>query len=451
MPAERQADRRPRIAIVSTYDELCGIAGYTRAIEKQLAPYVDLQIFDLDQYLLKSTHRRVRRLADQHILKIARALRGYDSVNIQLEHGTLGRTSHDIIRRFRILANAAPALSVTMHTVLIGDDLPYELMGRLLRKGKIPAMFQAIGASLKSRVLSHSIHGHLRRLQSRKPVSIIVHAKRDMRMMRDIFRLNNVFHHPLSFIAHAEAWGLRQRTRRNDFPLIESLPADVKLVGTFGFLSSYKGFETAIRALNFLPDNYHLLIFGGVHPQGIKREQAIDPYIAKLLQAARIGQTPLDHLRESGLAFSPAGDVTRLIAEHPETLRARVHFMGALSDSEFAAAMALCDAAVFPYIEVGQSSSGPISIALEMGTRVIASRTAAFRAYARYHPELIEFFDIGNYAELAGRIAARGRVSGRIPELVYNTETNARLYLEANGCMAAYAPGQEVSLQEAAE
>ncbi|MDD2796081.1 hypothetical protein [Acidocella sp.] len=451
MPAERQADRRPRIAIVSTYDELCGIAGYTRAIEKQLAPYADLQIFDLDQYLLKSTHRRVRRLADQHILEIARALRGYDSVNIQLEHGTLGRTSRDIIRRFRILANAAPALSVTMHTVLIGDDLPYELMGRLLRKGRIIAMFEAIGASLKSRVLSHSIHGQLRRLQARKPVSVIVHAKRDMRMMRDIFRLNNVFHHPLSFIAHAEAWGLRQRTRRNDFSLIETLPADVKLVGTFGFLSSYKGFETAIRALNFLPENYHLLIFGGVHPQGIKREQAIDPYIAKLLQAARIGQTPLDHLRESGLALSPGGDVTRLIAEHPETLRARVHFMGALSDSEFAAAMALCDAAVFPYIEVGQSSSGPISIALEMGTRVIASRTAAFRAYARYHPDLIEFFDIGNYAELAGRIAARGRVSGRIPELVYNTETNARLYLEANGCAAAHAPGQEAALQEAAE
>ncbi len=451
MSADRQAKPRPRIAIVSTYDELCGIAGYTRAIEKQLSPYADLHIFDLDQYLLKSTHRRIRKLADQHIREIARSLRDYDSVNIQLEHGTLGRTSGDIIRRFRILARAAPALCVTMHTVLIGDDLPYELLGRLLRKGKIIAALKAIGASGKSRIMSHGIHGYLRRLQWLKPVSVIVHAKRDMRMIRDIFRLKNVFHHPLSFIPQTEAWALRNRTRRTDFPLLETLPPGAKLVGTFGFLSSYKGFETAIRALNFLPEDHHLLIFGGVHPQGIKREQLIDPYIAKLLQTARIGQTPLDHLRETGLTLSPVGDVTRLISEHPDTLRARVHFMGALSDSEFAAAMALCDAAVFPYVEVGQSSSGPISIALEMGTRVIASRTAAFRAYARYHPDLIEFFDIGNYAELAGRIAARGRAGARVPQLAYNTQTNARVYLEANGCAWAYTQGEAMAPGQAAE
>lgn len=424
---------RRRIAIVSTYDELCGIAGYTRAIEKQLSTYADLTIFDLDQYLLRSKHARIQRLAERHIQEIAGALSQFDSVNIQLEHGTLGRTSRQIIRRFKLLANAAPSLSVTFHTVLPGEDMPVATIARLVAKGRMPSAGRVFDMAIKSRLMNYGIQGELRRLQRRKPVSIIVHSKRDMRMMRDLHRLKTVFHHPLSFISQDAAIEIRARANRSAFPLLGNLPPGAKLIGTFGFLSSYKGFETAIQALKFLPEDHHLLIFGGVHPQVIRREEPIDPYIQRLLRVARIGQTPLDHLKESGVALSPGGDVQQLFADHPETLRRRVHFMGALSDEEFYTAMALCDVAVFPYMEVGQSSSGPISIAVEMGTRVIASRTAAFRGFARYHPERVEFFDIGNYAELASRIAAPHTAGGNIVDLSYDAETNVRLYLRANG------------------
>lgn len=81
---------RPRLAIVSTYDELCGIAGYTRALEQQLRGGMDVQVFDLDQYLLRSNNPRVQALGDKHIKEIAKELNNFDSVNIQLEHGTLG-------------------------------------------------------------------------------------------------------------------------------------------------------------------------------------------------------------------------------------------------------------------------------------------------------------------------------------------------------------------------
>ena len=59
--------------------------------------------------------------------------------------------------------------------------------------------------------------------------------------------------------------------------------------------------------------------------------------------------------------------------------------MGALAEAEFLAGMAICDAVVFPYLEVGQSSSGPISQALELGCRIIASRTHTFLEFAEYH------------------------------------------------------------------
>lgn len=109
--------------------------------------------------------------------------------------------------------------------------------------------------------------------------------------------------------------------------------------------------------------------------------------------------------------------------------------MGALDDSDFLAGMAICDMAVFPYLEVGQSASGPISQALELGCRIIASRSRAFLDFAHYHPNAIEFFDIGNHLELAERIAARAQYARR-GQPRYNTETSKAVYLAANSAVA---------------
>ena len=71
-------------------------------------------------------------------------------------------------------------------------------------------------------------------------------------------------------------------------------------------------------------------------------------------------------------------------------------------------------------------------MALEMGCRVLASRTLAFMQFARYHPGQIDFFDIGNYAELADLIRAGSPAPNGARHLSYNTETNTALYLKAN-------------------
>src|SRR6516162_8215897 len=120
-----------------------------------------------------------------------------------------------------------------------------------------------------------------------------------------------------------------------------------------------------------------------------------------------------------------------LLTEHPKDLSDRIHFLGAQRDAEFLSGMAICDAVVFPYLEVGQSSSGPISQALELGCRVIASRT--FLQFAKYHPDTIEFFDVGNHLELAGRILARPQFDAAGRLLAFNVETNKAIYLAANG------------------
>src|SRR5215204_3619243 len=99
-PLAGPPSRKQTLAIVSTSSKLCGIAAYTAALQRQLYDAYDITVFDLNQYLLRNPHRRVRKLADRHIKEICQAIRGFDVVNLQLEYGTLGRHGSDIHRRF---------------------------------------------------------------------------------------------------------------------------------------------------------------------------------------------------------------------------------------------------------------------------------------------------------------------------------------------------------------
>ncbi|WP_426959656.1 hypothetical protein [Muricoccus radiodurans] len=440
-------ERRLRLAVISTYDDLCGIAGYTRALVPQLEPWMEVEVFDLDQFLLRSTHRRIQRLADRHIREIAARLGAFDAVNIQLEFGTLGLTPPQIVRRMRRLANASPALSVTFHTVLDSDGFPWPgILGAAssLRFGRAKDIFNA---AVHKQRLALGMHRLLRATQARKPLGLILHGKREARLMRDLHRYRNVEYHPLSFMPPQQATAIRAQTGRADFPQLSHLPRDTVLVGTFGFVSEYKGFETAIQALRLLPENHHLLVFGGVHPQRIVRHQPIDPYLDHLMDEGRIGSSVLDVLQDKGASRlqidSSAG---ALLGSPPDDLTRRIHFMGALPDAEFARAMAVCDVVAMPYHEVGQTSSGALALALDMGCRVIASRTRNFLQLGRAMPGQIEFFDIGNFSELAQRImtpAPRVRDVGTMP---FNTATNAAMYRRvhermAEGPWAARHPG----------
>jgi glycosyltransferase involved in cell wall biosynthesis len=423
-----------RLAIISTYDELCGIAGYTRALERQLRSQAHVTVFDLDQYLLRSPHARVQKLADSHIRDIAEQLQAFDSVNIQLEYGTLGRTSRQIIRRLRRLVAAAPAVSITFHTVLGHDPVDWTALGHSLMTGRLGRAWQIIGPDRRNGEIARRTYATLRSHQQKKPVHVIVHNKRDARLLHDVFRITNVDHHPLSFISSSQAEQIQAGAARTDFPVLQTLPPNTKLIGSFGFLSPYKGFETALRALHYLPEDHHLLIFGGIHPQGIKREQKLDPYIQTLFNEAHIGRSILETVSGMGTPLTLELDAASkdLLARHPQDMNHRLHFLGVHDDEGFMRAMALCDAVVLPYLEVGQSSSGPIAMALEMGCRVLASRTLAFLQFAKYHPDQIEFFDIGNYAELADLLRADAKVPRHKRQLYFNTATNTALYLRAN-------------------
>jgi glycosyltransferase involved in cell wall biosynthesis len=430
---------RPRLALVSTYNELCGIAAYTRCLEKQLADVFDITVFDLNQYLLRSNHRRVRKFGDRHILEICREIRDYDAVNLQLEHGTLGISYHDIYRRFSAILRSSPRISVTFHTIFKSEGFDYgQYMRELLRLNFAKAA-ELRSKYLRAHLLSAGITGRLRRAQRFKPVSVIVHTRRDSSQMKFVHGMRHVYDHPLSFLSDADAGDIRRSASRSKFTILDQVPKDGRLIGVFGFLGRYKGFDTVIRALHHLPKDYHLLIFGGVHPNEIKAHQSIDPVVSSLFDAGYIDTNIAERMRVDPVRGAPTvsvavnGSMRDLLVGHPKDLSRRIHFLGATSDDDFLSGMAICESVVFPYLEVGQSSSGPISQALELGCRVVASRTHTFLQLDRYHRNMIEFFDIGNHLELAARLLVRPQFETNARRLCFNVETNKEIYLAANG------------------
>ena len=430
--------RREKLAIVSTSSKLCGIGAYTAALQRQLADVFDVTVFDLNQYLMRSPHRRVRKLADRRIKEICRAIRRFDAVNLQLEYGTLGRFGDDIHRRFCWLTAAAPRLSVTFHTLLTPPAFDMPAFARALATLRIKAAGRMRAEYRRSHLLSYGVARQLRNLQRYKPVSAIVHNRRDLSDVKYLYGLKRVFDHPLSYLAADEVDDIRGAASRQRFPMLDALPEDAVLIGVFGFLNEYKGIGTAMQALQYLPDNHHLLIFGGIHPQHITQRQPRHPYISSLFGDAYIDTTLYDRLSAGGtenkpqLVVSADDGLRELLGTHPRDLSARIHFMGALAEEDFLSGMAVCDSVVFPYLEVGQSSSGPISQALELGCRIIASRTHTFLEFAEYHHDAVEFFDIGNHLELAERLLARSQFRPRHGLPRFNVTTNKATYLLAN-------------------
>lgn len=56
-----------KMAIVSTFDELCGIAGYTKALLPHLEKNFLVNVYNLDQFILRSSSKKMKNLGDLEI------------------------------------------------------------------------------------------------------------------------------------------------------------------------------------------------------------------------------------------------------------------------------------------------------------------------------------------------------------------------------------------------
>lgn len=121
-----------------------------------------------------------------------------------------------------------------------------------------------------------------------------------------------------------------------------NLPVDAKLVTIFGFLGKYKGHDIAVEAMKKLPENYHLAMVGGMHPES--KDSFLDSLVLSI----------------------------------PVELQSRIRITGWVDRETADRYFAATDICLAPYrADMELSGSGAITWALGSGKPVIASKIDA--------------------------------------------------------------------------
>jgi glycosyltransferase involved in cell wall biosynthesis len=400
-----------KLAIISTYNENCGNASYTHALKNAFAKYIEVEVLPLDLFLLQGTSPALIKAGDRHIKELCNKIKEFDYINIQFEAGLYGGRIVDIYRRIRWLIDACPSLTLTMHRVDTDVSSFFKALSLGFKTGSYKRFKSAVGSGKFANLTKKIIH-HCKNSQSSKNIWIKVHTRRDSRSVRIIYGNEKVFDYPLVFLTQQQIVESWNHNLRQEFLHKHGFKPTDKVVGIFGYLSEYKGIETAIKALNMLPPEYKLGVFGSQHPQTVKRNEAVHPYLQSLfslmseIDAERLSEqnklARLDWLRRKrSLVNSDALDQQNPVVTK---MADRIRFIGTLSDPEFIEALRLCDAAVLPYLEVGQSMSGIVVLGIESGAKLICANNLSFAETRRYFPDTFLNFDIGNAYELAQKV-----------------------------------------------
>ena len=370
-----------KLAIISTYNESCGNASYTEVLRKEFSKYYEVDILPLQLDILSSNASNIKKIANKHIDEISQAVKNYDYVNIQFEAGLYGNTKNDILRRVKKIIKASNNVILTMHRV----DLPKSIFS--LKTFKVLVSSKNIIGNLRrirNEIYFKSLYKDLIKIMKdhskNNGSNIIVHTKRDKKTIERFFDFKNVHDFPLTFLNKEERLREKNISERNGFIERYSLNKNDKIIGIFGYISEYKGHETIIKALSYLPDDYKLLIFGSQHPMSIQEYKSCDDYIEKLL------------------------NLIENISKNKKLFNERIQFLGNLDDDRFIEALYCCDFAVLPYLEVNQGGSGIASLVLETKINALYSNNKAFDELNKYFPNTFSRFDIGNYMELAKKI-----------------------------------------------
>jgi glycosyltransferase involved in cell wall biosynthesis len=406
-----------RLAIVSSYNENCGNASYTHVLKKAFSEHFDVEVLSLDLFLIQKS---APKFGDAHIKGIAEKLKSFDYVNIQFEAGLYGRSHKSILRRIGWLIEASPNLVLTMHRIDAPGTTAGSILAEIVNHRSINRALHLLRVRRWS-ILYKQIVDMCASQSRKKNVWIKVHTRRERRIVREIFGFENVIDFPLSFLSPEERAALRvSPLDQRGFRAKYGFPETAKVVGVFGFVSGYKGLETAVRALAELPPEYQLGIFGSQHPQTIRDQTEIDGYLGSLINFIKRegeGRDPdgSSILLRRGVSKKKEldGDIRRNTFDSAADLRSggltpRIKFVGSLPDEAFIEALRCCDAVVLPYLEVGQSMSGVIALAAEVGAKMFCANNLSFIEVRRYYGDVFHTFDIGNYLELSQKIDLGG-------------------------------------------
>lgn len=409
-----------RLAIVSSFNEECGAAFYSSRLKVHLeAAGHQVDVKRLPVSLLRvQTPRVIRNKGDQAVAQIAGELRDYDAVLLQFEPGLYGSNRRTSYRRVTKLLKAARNAIVTVH----GFDRASA------GAGVLSAIDALIDRDLR-RAYAHITVGGLvdeigrfwKFVASAPHVKVMTFCRGDETLLKRFYGLSRITNYPITYFSAEQAREIRASVDRDLFLRKVGLDPRHKHFAVYGFLNAYKGHMTAMKALEYLPDDWHLSIIGGEHPQGLSPDRDIGPYVRQLLAFGLTTEGPASAdqamvaLPGEVQAMKPVSYEKQQIRTElfrysefrnflpSRDLRDRIHFLGQVSDEEMPRYYHAMDFAVHPYIKTmsGQSGSGPATMAVEFGSDALFSNAPVFREMGQYFDGAMGFFNIGNFVELA--------------------------------------------------
>jgi glycosyltransferase involved in cell wall biosynthesis len=325
---ESMTSKPKRVLHVSTWQVPCGIATYCDNLVKSLANH------DIESRVAPVHPSDWEYCLPQDILEwresVVSAAESCDLVHIQHEHGLFGhsRGTKFAVKQFgallRSLKDRKKPVVTTFHTdIVTGPRKKLRTVVDRFRKKRmwIKHVARQFGDHMgQARAIVHSMGTRL---------SYVKHG----------FPAQSIFVVPHACLPPKNITLSRDTAKEK-----LGLPEDAKLLTIFGFLGRYKGHDLAIEALKYLPENYHLALVGGMHPE------ARDDFLDVVLQSI------------------------------PEAIRPRVKVTGWVESSVADLYYAATDVCLAPYRgDTLLSASGAVTWALSSGRPVVASKIEAFQ------------------------------------------------------------------------
>jgi glycosyltransferase involved in cell wall biosynthesis len=326
---------------VSTWNVPCGIAGYTKGLVDGMSKHgLECDVLPIDRQQLKYMSRdEVISYFDSYEDKLLST--SYDIIHLQHEFSFFaGSYGPDLSmlafnRWLKSMTRLRKPVFVTFHSEpsFLRDKSPGAL--GLAKKKRLQYLWKLQVAYL---------------FNSKKNLHAVLHTKNSRRQFLDSGFESEKIHivkQGVTFSPVDPIDDIHKGSIKEDL----GFPKDAIVLAMFGFISAYKGYITAIKALEFLPKEYHLLIIGMPHPE------ASDGTFDEIVRTLE---------RSKG---SPS----------PKDLHSRVKLAGFVAYEELQKYYKVVDISLAPYKgDTNLSSSAAITWALSSGKPVIASSIPAF-------------------------------------------------------------------------
>lgn len=423
-----------RLAIVSSYDEECGAAFYSSRLKKHFeAAGYEIEVKRLPVSLLRlSSPLAIRLKGDKEIARIALEIEGFDAVLLQFEPGLYGTTPKSSYRRVKKILASAKLAIITVH----GFDREFggaSLLNATYLAGQ--ARFKSAVTEMRNLVRSNEVARFWSYVRTASHVKVMTFCKADQMLLQRFYDLPRTANYPITYFDQAEVQAIRSSVDREKFLRQFGLDPSKKYFAVCGFLSNYKGHMTAMKALEFLPDDWNFVVLGGEHPHGVEAGREIGGYVSQLMAFSTESEKPvaLNGAPQSQSFLDMLQGTTKNRADIREDLfkksdfkyflpktelSSRIRYLGQVSDEDMPKFYAALDFAVHPYIKTksGQSGSGPATMALEFGTKSLFTNVPVFREMNQYFTNGMQFFNVGNFIELAEALQRYGEFEPRLDE-----------------------------------